>query len=118
MEAALAGAQELGLLDDARFAQALRVTRERTARRGPRAIRHELVARGVAPEVADAAVAPGAETETQLANARAAAAKKAAGLGREEPAKAVRKLMDFLLRRGYDGDIAARVVRELLSDPE
>lgn len=119
VESAVAAARELGLLDDARFAESLRRTHERVGLRGPRAIRHDLLTRGVDPATADAAVQPSCDPETQRVNARRAAERRAAALRTEPPAKARQKLQAFLLRKGYDADIAAEVTRQLLGeDPE
>ncbi|MCX7717236.1 MAG: recombination regulator RecX, partial [Candidatus Sumerlaeaceae bacterium] len=119
VETAVAAARELGLLDDARFAESLRRTHERVGLRGPRAIRHDLLTRGVDPETADAAVQPSCDPETQRVNARRAAERRAAALRTEPPAKARQKLQAFLLRKGYDADIATEVTRQLLGeDPE
>ena len=116
VEAAVAAARELGLLDDARFAESLRRTHERVGRRGPRAIRHELLTRGVDPDTADTAVRPSCDPATQRINARRAAERRAASLRTEPPAKARQKLHAFLVRKGYDADIAAEVTRELLGE--
>jgi regulatory protein len=112
--AAVEHARALGMIDDQEYARTYARSQQRGARKGPRAIRYELEQRGVDRPTADEAVAPGRERETQLANARHAAERKAAALAREAPAKARAKLMQFLLRRGYEGDIAAEVARELL----
>ncbi|HEU0168619.1 MAG TPA: regulatory protein RecX [Chloroflexota bacterium] len=103
--------REVGLVDDAAFAQAWVDSRRRASPRGDRLLRAELAGKGVARQVvADTLEESGADP---LALAQAAAAKKARSLvGQPEPAFR-RKLMDFLLRRGFDYDVAGQVVRGL-----
>ena len=115
---AIDGSSELGLLDDARFAHAFTRTQERSAKKGARAIRAELATRGVSKDDADAALAASEQPGVQRARAREAAAKKARLLRADDPRKARRKLLDFLLRKGYGSDIAAEVSRELLGESE
>lgn len=117
VEAAVKAAFEMGYLDDERFAEAFTVTQDR-ARKGPRAIRQELLQRGVEKELAHEAVSQLEDPQVQKERARAAAEKRADLLQRTEddPRKARQKLMQFLLRRGFDGDVSAEVSRELLSD--
>jgi regulatory protein len=112
--AAVEHARELGMIDDKAYAGAYTRTQERGALKGPRAIRHELHQRGVDRDTAAEAVAAAEDPEAQRANARRAAERKAASLAREAPAKARLKLMQYLLRKGYDGTVAAEVTRELL----
>ena len=107
-----------GLVDDAAFAQTWVESRRRASPRGDRLLRSELFGKGIARDVV-AETMEGAEADP-LALAHAAAAKKARTLaGQPEPAFR-RKLMDFLLRRGFDYEVAGRVVRELAqaTDPD
>jgi regulatory protein len=113
VEAAVGAAHELGLLDDAGFAEVYRRTQERSAGKGPRAIRQELLARGVDKSVAEKAVASAQDPELQRSRARDAAAKKAALLRADDPRRARQKLYQFLLRKGYDPDVAAEASREM-----
>jgi regulatory protein len=118
VEQAVAAARELGMLDDALYAEAYRRTQERSARKGHRAIRHELLMRGVDKSVADAALEPSSAPDAQRNLAREAARRRATSLAKEEPAKARQKLFAFLMRKGFDGDVAGQVTRELLGDVE
>jgi regulatory protein len=87
--------REVGLVDDAAFAQAWVDSRRRASPRGDRLLRAELAGKGVARQVvADTLEESGADP---LALAKAAAAKKARSL----------------LRRGFDYDVAGQVVRGL-----
>lgn len=114
---ALEAAQELGLLDDEGYAAAYVRTQERSARKGPRAIRQELLARGVQKDVVDESLSQSADPGTQRERARGLAEKKAAQLraaNRGNPRAALAKLASFLLRKGYDPDIAAETARDVL----
>jgi regulatory protein len=51
----------------------------------------------------------------EMAACRAVAEKRARTLAGDEPVAAARKLLGFLLRRGYSGTVARRVVAEVLA---
>ena len=118
VEAAIQAALELGLLDDGGYAVAYRRTQERAAGKGPRAIRQELLARGIDRSTTEEAIASSQDPQLQRSRARAAAERKAGLLRDDEPRKAHRKLYQFLLRKGYDPEIAADVSREVLGTGE
>jgi regulatory protein len=99
-----------GLLDDAAFSQAWVDSRRRASPRGKRLLQRELAQKGVPRAAIDAALAADAD---EPALARAAAAKRARALAAEPAPAFARKLTDFLLRRGFDYEVAAEVVREL-----
>lgn len=102
-----------GLLDDEAFAQAWVESRRRASPRGDRLLRYELAQKGVARDVAEAAVSPEADA---VRLARAAADKKARALAGEAEPVFVRRLSSFLMRRGFDYDVVAEVVRGLLAE--
>jgi len=111
IDAAVSRLRETGLVDDTAFAQAWVDSRRRASPRGDRLLRQELAGKGVARDVI-AETLEGGEPDA-LALAQAAAAKKARSLaGQPEPAFS-RKLTDFLLRRGFDYEVVAEVVRSL-----
>jgi len=111
---------KLGLLDDARYAQEL--VRSRVAGRGTSvwSLRRDLSRRGVerllADEAINAAMVEGGVDE--LAIARREAAKKWRTLSRLDRVVARRRLMAFLLRRGFPGDVVQMVSRELLREAD
>lgn len=102
-----------GWIDDARFARSW--VRDRTALspRGPRRLRAELLSKGVAPEVADEAI--GALLPRALEDALAAAQVEARlpRLRRLPPPIARRRLAAWLQRRGFSGDVIARLLRAM-----
>lgn len=114
--AALEEVAALGLLDDAAFARSYAETRAARGR-GPMRVRRDLLGMGVAREVADAAVAAqwpdGAEDAAlplQLATRRAAQ------LGDiPRPAKR-RRLLAYLMRRGFSGRTVNQVVTRVLAE--
>jgi len=114
VDAALERLTGRGLLDDGRFAEqyaALRATRGK----GPARLLRDLVAQGVERRTAEDAVGRALEDEgidPQL-EARAVAAKRARQLdGLPVPVRK-RRLLAFLLRRGYGGPQLKALVEEL-----
>lgn len=99
-----------GLLDDQEFARSWVESRRRASPRGDRLLQQELVRKGVARP--DIETALGSETDPSLL-ARTAAIKKARALATEPEPVFVRRLTDFLVRRGFDYDVVSTVVREL-----
>ena len=106
---------ELGMVDDAAFAESFVRDRVRLRPQGKRRLASELRARGVDAETASAAIGEVMEGEnaTELDLARAAAARGKPRPG-EDPARARRRLHGFLARRGFGGDAVRAVLREKL----
>nr|BBH94155.1 regulatory protein RecX [Thermogemmatispora argillosa] len=113
IEAVLARLTELKLVDDRAFATFWVESRERFHPEGAQALRSELRARGVAPEIAAEVVSQERDEERALRAGR----KKVQALLRGKAAKnydAFRnQLGAFLLRRGFSYETAKRVVRQL-----
>jgi SOS response regulatory protein OraA/RecX len=81
-------------------------------------LKFELAQKGVEKELAEAAVQPVAGIEQQMTAARHLAAKKFQALKNEpELGKASRKMTNYLLRKGYDSDVATDITREFFGDP-
>ena len=108
---------ELGVVDDAAFAESFVRDRVRLKPRGTRRLAGELRAKGVDDDTARAAIAEVMEreetTEVDLARAAAARWKPRAG---EDPARARARLQGFLARRGFGGDAVRTVLREKLGE--
>ena len=115
-DAAMDSARALGYLDDGAYAEAFARGQTR-AKRGPRAIRHEMLARGVAKETVEAAVTHLSGRDEQTVLARSAAARRAGVIAANEPdARAARaKLTAFLARRGFDLEVCTEVAKDLLA---
>jgi regulatory protein len=121
---ALAEVDRLGLLDDSAFAESWVRDRLRLRPRGARALQSELQRKGVAPDVAAAAVDKGMR-DSGAADADlclAAAQKWVRGNGRRIAAapdvdarRALeRRLSAYLMRRGFGGDAVRDAVRASL----
>ncbi len=104
---------EVGLVDDAAFARMWVDSRQAGRGLARRALRAELQAKGVAPEIAAEAV-ESVDDEDERAAARLLVERRARSMQRLDRATATRRLMGMLARKGYSGGMAAAVVREVL----
>ena len=106
-----------GLLDDAKYAAQFARSRILDRKLSKRRVLGELGRRGVAKETAAAAVAELIEEEgvDEEAAVEAIAVRKARSLAKLDRQTAARRLMGFLARRGYDGDVVRRVTKKVLS---
>jgi regulatory protein len=112
-EAVLDRYVEVGLIDDAAFARAWVSSRQAGRGLARRALSAELRAKGIEPEVAAVAVeAVGDDDEREAA--RRLVERKLGGVRRLDRVTATRRLMGMLARKGYNGGLAAAVVREAL----
>ena len=115
-QGAVAKLTALGVVDDGRFAR--EHVRRRVSGSGASVwrLRRELARKGVDRTVADAAIADTlAEAGTDdLAMARREGAKKWRSLSRLERDVARRRLLGFLRRRAFSGDVVRAVVAELV----
>lgn len=105
-----------GLINDERFAADF--VRGRVARRGSSTweLRRDLARKGVPREIVDAAIGDIAADAgiDDAAVARRAAESKWRTLKRLEPQVAKRRLIGFLRRRGFGGDVVAGVMRDIV----
>ncbi|MHB8340368.1 MAG: regulatory protein RecX [Mycobacteriales bacterium] len=108
---------EVGLVDDAAFAQAWVETRHASRGLGRAALQRELRRRGVAEEVLRSATET-VDADAELAAAQGLVAARLSRLGGLPRAAAVRRLTGLLARRGYPPGLAARVVDEALGAGE
>ena len=115
IDGAVARLKDRGLIDDGAFAQAWVDSRRRASPRGDRLLQRELGAKGVARSTIDSVLSADSDAH---ALALAAATKKARALAAEAEPVFVRRLTDFLLRRGFDWEVVSSVVRELASERE
>ena len=114
-EAALDRFAELGLVDDAAYAEAFTRSRHEHKGLGSRAIAFELRRRSVPDELVQEAVSVLDTDEEQRTASRLARERQARmnGLPREVQA---RRLAGFLARKGYGGEMVGRAVREALAN--
>lgn len=114
-EAVLGRFAEVGLIDDALFAQ-LWVTSRHTGRGlAGRALSQELRRKGVDDETASAALAT-LDPEQERVTARALVDRKLRSTRDLSPDARVRRLAGMLARKGYSGGLAFAVVREALAE--
>lgn len=115
IETALERLKRGGLVDDEAFAQAWVESRRRASPRGDRLLQRELSQKGVARNTIDAALESDVD---EPALARQAAIKKARALASVPEPLFTRRLSEFLVRRGFEYEVVASVVRELAAERE
>ncbi|MCB2155496.1 regulatory protein RecX [bacterium] len=111
----IADLAEKGFLDDAAFARVFVEQRDARGQSGPRLVRQELAARGVAPEIAEKGIVNLGQSETQEAKARALLLKWNRRSKPEDPRKRRQAAAAYLMRRGFDSDIVWELVREIIT---
>jgi regulatory protein len=106
---------EVGLIDDAAFAQAWVQSRHAGRGLARRALAAELRQRGVADETVKEAVEELAPEQEESA-ARELIAKRMAATRGMDPVKRTRRIVGVLARKGYSGGMAYHLVREALEE--
>jgi regulatory protein len=106
---------EVGLIDDAAFAQAWVQSRHAGRSLGRRALAAELRQRGVADDTVKEAVEELAPEQEESA-ARELVAKRMAATRGMDPVKRTRRIVGVLARKGYSGGLAYQLVREALEE--
>jgi regulatory protein len=104
---------EVGLIDDAMFANAWVESRHHGRGLGRRALVAELNQRGVDRDDIQAAVAK-LSPETEFSTARALVERKLSSTASLPAQVRLRRLVGMLARKGYPAGVAYRVVREAL----
>lgn len=105
---------EVGMIDDALFAQMWVTSRHRGKGLAGRALSQELRRKGVADETAAEAVAS-IDCDQELATARALVDRRLGSTAGMTTDARVRRLAGMLARKGYPAGAAFRVVREALA---
>jgi len=106
---------EVGLIDDAAYAKAWVGSRHRGRGLARPALRRELQAKGIDAHLVEEALDV-IDDAAEVDRARALAVRRLPALTRLEPAARQRRLIGFLMRRGYPVGIAAQVTREVLGE--
>ena len=109
VDGAIERLRELGLVDDAAFAQAWVDSRDRASPRGRRLLRQELLAKGVDSDTSRELLESVDEPDAALR----AASRRAASLRDLSYDEFRRRLGDFLRRRGFGYDTVRRTVERL-----
>ena len=127
VEGAIARLLDLGILDDAAFATAWVASRDRAHPRGARALRSELIQKGLSSEtiatvleardaLRDQVTVPSGEAGQVSADEEAArrlVARHASALARiEDPRKRRQRVYALLARHGFDPEISSQVAGE------
>lgn len=107
--------EEVGLIDDAKFALAWAEYRHETKHLARSAIARELRAKGIAATHIDDALA-GIDDESELAAARDIAEKKASSSAGVDRRTAYRRIGSALARKGYSPSVVVQVLGEILDD--
>ncbi|WP_231591148.1 recombination regulator RecX [Saccharothrix sp. ST-888] len=116
-EEVLARYEEVGLIDDAAFAEAWVESRHAVRGLSRRALAQELRTKGVAGDLVEQAVAQ-LDEDDETAAARALVDRKLRSTRGLERDTRMRRLVGMLARRGYSEGLAFRVVRDALSEEE
>jgi regulatory protein len=109
--------EEVGLIDDAGYAQAFVESRHEVRGQGRRALAYELRRRGVDDE-AIAGALDAVDDEREFATACRLAGNRARRLQGLPPEVRVRRLAGFLARKGYSGDTVSRAVRQAVAEAD
>lgn len=110
-EQVLSRLDEVGLIDDAAFAEVWVRSRHNFQGLSRRALAVELRRKGVADESAAEALAT-VDSDAEEERARELVRKRLQGLGGADEAAKVRKLVGMLARKGYSQGLAYRVVKD------
>jgi len=108
----LAELEELGLVDDERFAREYVRVKAEVRGQGPHRLRHDLKKRGVRAATVDGVVGAELTPERQEEMARALVARRLGAGALDE--KDVRRVAGMLRRKGFDYEIVNRIAYELL----
>ncbi|MEO6711815.1 MAG: regulatory protein RecX [Mycobacteriales bacterium] len=105
---------QLGFIDDEAFAHAWVASRQAGRGLAGRALAQELRQRGVADDVARAAIGT-MDPDAETAKARELVGRRLAAMSSVPTEARYRRLTGMLARKGYPGALASRVVKEALA---
>ena len=106
---------ELGLINDAQYAEMFVASRQRSRGTAKPVLRQELRRKGVPDDEIIAALEE-ITSEEEYERARVLVEKKLPSLARYDLAIQQRRVMNLLMRRGYNGAVASCVVREVIAE--
>lgn len=105
--------EEVGLINDAAFAEEWIAQRQAGRGLAKRALAVELKRKGLDAEVAQSALAE-IDQDEEIEAAREQVRRKLRGMRGLEPEKATRRLVGMLARKGHSSGVSYRIVREEL----
>ena len=114
VEGVIAKLRGYGEIDDARFAKLWVESRMHLNPMGDVVLRHELKEKGVAEAIIDAALEAKAKTFDEYEIARSMAVERFERFKKLDRAKAMKRLYDFLVRRGFAFETVRRVIEEIV----
>jgi regulatory protein len=107
----------LGFLNDESFSKALVETRKRTAKKGPAAIRQDLIQKGIDKGLQQQVLSTFSHEE-QLKLAMELAEKAVRANQNKTPSQVKQKIQDVLLRKGYTYTVVAEILDQIELDRE
>ncbi len=110
----IAEMQDLGYVDDKKYAMHFAQLRATCNKFGPYRIRIELEKRGISKDMAEDTVMRIFQEGREEANALEVAKQWIARKGIDDREKALRRLYAYLARRGFAPDIVRKTIREVL----
>ena len=114
--AVVADLEARGYVDDRAFALAWAESRAGGRGLGRQRLRQELLTRGIARPLAEAALARTFAETDEVAQATRVATRRLAVLRRGAPDRTARRLHDYLRRRGYPGVVVRRVLQAVCNE--
>ena len=102
----------LGFLNDESYSKALLETRKRTAKKGPAAIRQDLMKKGIAKDLQQEVLGTFGHDE-QMKLAMELAEKAIRSNTNKTPAQVKQKIQDVLLRKGYSYAIVSEILGQV-----
>lgn len=113
VESVVEGLRRAGEIDDARFAKLWVDERMRINPAGDVVLRHELKSKGLAPELVEAALEAKNKNYDEYEIALNMAGDRFERLKKLDRRKALKRLYDFLLRRGFKYETVRKIVENL-----
>ncbi len=114
IESVVEGLRRSGEIDDARFARLWVEDRMRSNPAGDTVLRYELKDKGVAEPVIEAALAKKAENYDEYEIALRISREKFERLKKLDRKKALKRVYDFLLRRGFKYETIQRIIENVI----
>ena len=115
-DAVVSGLRGEGLVDDAKFARLWIESRMHSNPAGDVVLRHELKEKGVGDAVIEAALGEKAARFDECAIAAGIAKERFARMKKIERPKAMKRVYDFLVRRGFGFDTVRRAIEACRED--
>ena len=117
VEEAIRKLERLGFLNDESYSKALLETRKRTAKKGPGAIRQDLMKKGIDKNLQEQ-VLQGYSHEEQVKLAGELATKQVRSGTGKTPVQVKQKIQDLLLRKGYSFTVVKEVLEHIQIERE